>query len=157
MNKFNNNNNNNNNKNDGLLAFWFPCVLSAKIGKNKYDVELTGKIVYLYYISYFQIFVIRKTSIPSTTEFDLNMKDAIEAVVDGKLSIHAASMRFNVSESTLKRRVPMLGTRRGAAVLSEEEEKTIVKMLIDRKQDGRPLSLVELYSEVKSMIDANPR
>ncbi|XP_041369407.1 uncharacterized protein LOC121383439 isoform X10 [Gigantopelta aegis] len=87
----------------------------------------------------------------------INMNAAIEAVVDGNLSIHSASLKFNVSESTLKRRVPMLGTRRGAAVLSQEEEKAIVKMLTDRKQSGQPMSMVELYAEVKKMIDANPR
>ncbi|XP_041369401.1 uncharacterized protein LOC121383439 isoform X5 [Gigantopelta aegis] len=92
-----------------------------------------------------------RRSVRQYTEED--MSSAIKAVLDQKWTIMKASQAFGVPETTLKRRLPLIGKRNRMTILTNEEEDMLVKMIKERADSGQHLSRQDLFREVKKILD----
>ncbi|XP_016658809.1 uncharacterized protein LOC107883396 [Acyrthosiphon pisum] len=89
-----------------------------------------------------------------------NLTAAVEAVVNEGLSKKFAAKKFSVSRSTLQYRLknPDQKVSCGPApVLSEEEEKTLEKWILESSRKGFPQRKDDLLISVKQYLDKNER
>lgn len=73
---------------------------------------------------------------------DVNLEEALTKVATGKLSIRAASNQYNISFGTLYNKFKGLHTKKpgGQTVLSELEEKCIIREIVKCGDWGFPIS-----------------
>ena len=83
------------------------------------------------------------------------LEEAIQAVGDGGMSIRHAAEQFGVPKSTLQNRVK--GTHKNVhgrpTVLSKEEEKYIVEMVLQCADWGLPFMQMDLQMFFKQYMD----
>ncbi|XP_041369399.1 uncharacterized protein LOC121383439 isoform X3 [Gigantopelta aegis] len=93
------------------------------------------------------------------TYSDDDMQHAIQAVVEEKCSITAASRMYGVPETTLKRKVPISRHRRqNRTLLTEDQESQLVKIMLEQLESGHPLSKSEVCCAAKKMLESySPR
>ncbi|XP_041369400.1 uncharacterized protein LOC121383439 isoform X4 [Gigantopelta aegis] len=85
------------------------------------------------------------------------LANAIDSVVQNKMSIAMASRVFNVPESTLKRKVPLSSKpSRRTALLTEEQENQLEKLMLDRQRDGSAMTKTEVCHEAMRMLGIQP-
>lgn len=77
---------------------------------------------------------------------DSTIEDALKTIVDGELSVLAASKCFSIPYGTLYNRFhgKHVKTTGGQTVFSEEEEKSILSAVIKCGDWGFPLSLMDV-------------
>lgn len=89
-----------------------------------------------------------------------NLTAAVEAVVNEGMSKKSAAKKFSVSRSTLQHRLknPDQKVSCGPApVLSDEEEKTLEKWILESSRKGFPQRKDDLLVSVKQYLDKNER
>lgn len=89
-----------------------------------------------------------------------NLTAAVEAVVNEGMSKKSAAKKFSVSRSTLQHRLknPDKKVSCGPSpVLSEEEENTLEKWILESCRKGFPQRKEDLLVTVKQYLDKNER
>ncbi|KAJ4449942.1 hypothetical protein ANN_01349, partial [Periplaneta americana] len=90
---------------------------------------------------------------------DVNLEEALTKVATGKLSIRAASNQYNISFGTLYNKFKGLHTKKpgGQTVLSELEEKCIIREIVKCGDWGFPISMLDLRMFIKHYLDTKGR
>lgn len=90
---------------------------------------------------------------------DVNLEEALTEVATGKLSIRAASNQYNISFGTLYNKFKGLHTKKpgGQTVLSELEEKCIIREIVKCGDWGFPISMLDLRMFIKHYLDTKGR
>lgn len=86
------------------------------------------------------------------------MTAAVEAAVNEGMSKKSAAKKFSVSRSTLQNRLKNHHQKISCGpvpVLSEEEEKTLEKWIIESSRKGFPQRKDDLLVSVKQYLDKN--